>query len=500
MNYLIGVDLGTQATKASLCDERGAVIAEATEESNLIHPEPGAVEQDPEEMLSSVLNTIKAVLEKSGIQPSDVAGVGIDGQMAGILAVDRSGRAAIPYDSWLDTRCGKSRYAFLDFGEERTIELTGAPVTYAHGPKIVWWRDERPDAYKRIHKFTQPGSYCAMRMCGTPGDEAFVDHTYLHFSGFADTARKRWSDELVGGIGIDAEKLPRILRPWDKIGGVTQEMASRCGLRQGTPVVAGCGDTAASTFGAGITRSGLMIDVAGTASILACAVDVFAPDKKHKTIMFAPSVVEGLYTPMAYINGGGMCIKWFRDDVTGKKYSYRELDDMAGDVPPGSDNLIFMPHFSGRVCPNDTLVRGSYVNLTWKHGAAHMYRAIMEGIAYEYGIYSDIINELAPGQKYDVVIGVGGGSKSKIFTQIKADVLGIPFSRNREVDTAALACCAITGYGVGLYDSLTQLVSTPTESVASPDAALKETYRARKEIYGDVFGALHGVYERLLSL
>ncbi|MCL2684475.1 MAG: FGGY family carbohydrate kinase, partial [Synergistaceae bacterium] len=344
MNYLIGIDLGTQATKASLCDERGAILAEAAQESNLIHPEPGAVEQDPEEMLGSVLNTIKEVLEKSAVSPSDVAGIGIDGQMAGLLAVDGSGHAAIPYDSWLDTRCGKSRKAFLDFGEERTIELTGAPVTYAHGPKIVWWRDEHPETYKRIHKFTQPGSYCAMRMCGLSGGDAFIDHTYLHFSGFADTARKCWSDELVEGIGIDKSKLPRILRPWDRVGAVTSEMASRCGLVQGTPVVAGCGDTAGSTFGAGIVREGLMIDVAGTASILACAVNTFAPDKKYKTIMFAPSVAEGLYTPMAYINGGGMCLKWFRDDVTGKKYSYRELDEMASSVPPGSDNLIFLPH------------------------------------------------------------------------------------------------------------------------------------------------------------
>ena len=500
MQYLIGVDLGTQATKTSLCDERGRILAEATQESNLIYPERGAVEQDPEEMLGSVLNTIKEVLEKSEIPTGDVAGIGIDGQMAGIMAVDAAGRAVTPYDSWLDTRCGKSRKAFLDFGEERAIELSGGPVSYTGGTKIVWWRDERPETCKRIHKFTQPGSYCAMRLCGISGDDAFIDHTYLHFSGFSDTANKRWSSELIEGVGIDGSKLPRILRPWDKVGELTAEMAAQCGLKSGTPVVAGCGDTAASTFGAGIVRDGLMIDVAGTASILACAVSVFAPDTKHKTILFAPSVVEGLYTPMAYINGGGMCIKWFRDDVTGRRYSYKELDEMAAAVPPGSDNLIFMPHFSGRVCPNDTLVRGSYINLSWKHDTARMFRAIMEGIAYEYGIYSDIIRELAPDQKYDVVIGVGGGSKSKIFMQIKADVLGTPFSVNKQTDTAALACCAITGYGVGLYDSLTTLVTAPTESVVSPNAALFETYRERKEIYGEVFGALHGVYEKLLAL
>jgi xylulokinase len=124
----------------------------------------------------------------------------------------------------------------------------------------------------------------------------------------------------------------------------------------------------------------------------------------------------------------------------------------------------------------------------------------MEGIAYEYGIYSDIIRELAPDQKYDVVIGVGGGSKSEIFMQIKADVLGMPFSVNKQTDTAALACCAITGYGVGLYDSLTTLVAAPTESVVSPNSKLFEGYRELKKIYGEIFGALHGVYEKLLAL
>jgi xylulokinase len=337
-------------------------------------------------------------------------------------------------------------------------------------------------------------------MCGLSGDEAFIDHTYLHFSGFADTANRRWSDELVEGIGIDGGKLPRIVRPWDKMGGLTAEMAPRCGLLSGTPIVAGCGDTAGSTFGAGVVRSGLMVDVAGTASILACAVDVFAPDTKYKTIMFAPSVVDGLYTPMAYINGGGLCIKWFCDDVMEGKYTLRQLDDLAAAVPPGSENLIFLPHFSGRVCPNDTMTRGSYINLNWNHKTGHLFRAILEGIAYEYGVYSDIIHELAPDQKYERVIGVGGGSKSKLFTQIKADALGTPFSLNRKVDTAALACCAITGYGVGLYGSLAELVASPAESITVPNPDLYEVYDERKKIYSGIFDALHGTYEKLLAL
>jgi xylulokinase len=500
MSYLIGIDLGTQGTKAGLCDETGSLLTDFFVPSNLIYPEPGAVEQDPEEMLLSVLKSIKQVLEQSKISPGEVAGICIDGQMAGIMAVDAAGRAVTPYDSWLDTRCGKSRQAFLDFGEERTIEFTGGPVSYAHGPKIIWWRDERPDVYKRIYRFVQPASYCVMRLCGLSGDEAFIDYTYLHFSGFADTAHARWSEELIKGLGIQGDKLPRIVRPWDKMGGLTREMAAECGLLPGTPVVAGCGDTAASSFGAGIVRSGLMFDVAGTAAALACAVDIFAPDVKYKTIMFARSVVEGLYIPLAYANGSGLCLKWLRDDILGGAHTYKDLDEMAAKVPAGSGNLLFMPHFSGRVCPNDTLVRGSYINLGWNHTAAHLYRAILEGIAYEYGVYLDIIKELVPDNRFERVICVGGGAKSALFTQIKADILGIPFSLGLQVDTAVLACCAIAGYGVGLYQDLAGLVQRPADRLINPNPGLYEFYNKRKDIYSQVFDALHGIYSRLLAL
>ncbi|GHU63320.1 xylulokinase [Clostridia bacterium] len=500
MNYLIGIDLGTQSTKAGLVSENGQFVCEAAAASNLIYPEAGAVEQDPEEMLASVILTIKEVLAQSKIAPGDVAGIGIDGQMAGIMGVGKDGLAAIPYDSWLDTRCGKSRKAFLDFGEERTIALTGAPVTYAHGPKILWWKQERPEAYRKIYKFVQPGSYCAMRLCGLSGDEAFIDHTYLHFSGFADTARKCWSEELIEGLELDGNKLPAITTPWAKIGGLTAEMAEATGLFAGTPVVAGCGDTAATSFGAGIVRSGLLFDVAGTASILSGAVGVFAPDIKNKTILFAPSVVPGLYTPMAYINGGGMCLNWFRDDVLGGKYSFDELNVLAADALPGSKNLIFLPHFSGRVCPNDTLVRGSFLNLSWEVGAPEMYRSILEGISYEYGLYLDIIRKLVPDQTYEKVVSIGGGSKNQTLAQIKADVLGIPISKGDQADTAMIGCCSIAGYGVGLFDDLTKLVMGTEGEMTAPDPSLYEFYGKRKAIYADVFDALHGVYRDLLLL
>jgi len=218
--------------------------------------------------------------------------------------------------------------------------------------------------------------------------------------------------------------------------------------------------------------------------------------------MHASSVIEGLYTPMAYINGGGMCLKWLRDDVLSKSKSFRELDIMAEEVPPGSEGLVFLPHFSGRVCPNDALLRGSYINLSWMHKTAHLYRAIMEGISYEYSIYADIIRELVPSLAFEQVIGVGGGSKSQVFNQIKADVLGVPISTIALSDTASLACCAIAGYGVGLYGSPTDLVKKTMriKSTVQPDQSHHELYRPFTQAYAKSLYSLHNLYDNLQAL
>ena len=502
MNYLIGVDIGTQGTKTTMRDETGNIAGEAFIPSRLLYPNEGAIIQDPEEMLASVVDTINSVISHSKVDPRDVKALGICGQMAGIIGVDRSGSAVTPYDSWLDTRCGKYRELFISAGETDVIKLTGCPVTFAHGPKILWWKHEHPDVYKKIHSFVQPSSYCIMRLCGLDGRDAFIDHTYLHFSGFGDNNRQCWSEELLGALDVAKEKMPRIMKSFDIAGYLTKEMSASCGLAEGTPVVAGCGDTAASSFGAGVIRSGLLFDVAGTASVLACATNHYSPDVHHKTIMYAPSVIEGLYTPMAYISGGGMCLKWMRDDVLGKNMSYEDLDALAYEVPPGSGGLLFIPHFSGRTCPNDEFVRGSYINLTWKHNVAHMYRAIMEGIAYEYGIYADIIKELVPSIKMQSVISVGGGSRSKLFAQIKSDVLGIPVYTYGTSDTASLGCCAIAGYGIGLYNSVSELIEKTTNlhMTAEPDMKRNEYYMHPKNMYTKAINSLRGVYEEAIAI
>lgn len=209
------------------------------------------------------------------------------------MGIGKKGEAVTPYDSWQDKRCEDSWEELRAFGEDEIISITGVSVTYAHGSKILWWKKHRPETCRKIDKFVPPGSYLTMRFCGLTGEQAFIDHTYLHFSGFVGTRRMAWLDRLLRALGVEESKMPRIVPPWDLAGGLDER--NRRGLQPAgrNPGSVRLRDIAACAVGAGITRPGVMYDVAGTASVFACAVDGYQPDVKYKTILFAPGVIEG---------------------------------------------------------------------------------------------------------------------------------------------------------------------------------------------------------------
>lgn len=492
--YLLGIDIGTQGTKAAIYSLEGRKVADAFEASRLISPAKGVVQQDTDDLYYSVLHTISEVMSESGIKPSDVLGIGIDGQMAGILGIDRDWNAVTYYDSWLDTRCEKYISIIKAEAEDKIISITGCPVTYAHGPKILWWKHERPEVYNKIDKFVLPSVFVVGRLAGLKAENAFIDYSYLHFSGFGDTKNLKWSEELLKLFEVDKDKMPDIVEPWKVVGGLLPDAAAKCGLLSGTPIVAGCGDSAATLLGSGITKPGLLLDVAGTASIFACCVDKYEPDVNTKTLLYARSVIPGLWTPLAYINGGGMCLKWFKDSLTGigNIPDYGELDKEAEKVVPGSESLIFLPHFSGRVCPNNQYIRGAWLGLSWVHNRAHMYRSIMEGIAYEYKYYLKVIESLLNDTKFSQVYVIGGGSRSRLFNSIKADVLGIDYTALHVSDTAVLGSAVIAGYGVKAFSSLEKTIDKfiGFDTRLEYNPARHETYKRYADAYERLFGTL----------
>lgn len=479
--YVFGIDIGTQGTKAALFDLEGNKAGESFEASELIYTGPGRVYQEPLAIYGSVVRTIRKVMEKSGILAKQVSAIGIDAQMAGIMGIDEEFEAVGLYDSWLDTGCEPYIQRMKEVAEEEIIQKTGGPVTYAHGPKILFRKEERPEEYVRIRKFVLPGVYVAGKMCGLKAGQAWVDYTHLHFSGFADNEKKRWDEALLHTFGIAPEKLPEIVPPWKIIGSITEQTAQLCGLAAGIKVVAGCGDSAASSLGAGIVEKNMIYDVAGTASVFSCSTDRFTPDLKHRTLLFARSVIDGLYIPLAYISGGGMCLKWFCD-MNGKNYEY--WNQAAAQVKPGSENLYFVPHFSGRTCPNDPNVKGGYWGLSFFHKQEHMYRSIMESIAYEYAYYFSILKEQNPSVAPKCIYGAGGGTRSGIFNQIKADTLGLCYQPLPEADTAVYASAMLAAFGVGRISDLKKNMSAiPQTKIYHPVDENYKEYEKRRQIY-----------------
>ncbi|MFZ5832963.1 MAG: xylulokinase [Planctomycetota bacterium] len=495
--HLLGIDIGTQGTKAVLFDRRGTARASAFRKSHLFQPAPGAVEEDPERQVTSVYQCIRACLRDAGVARESVAAIGIDGQMAGILGVGDDGKHITPYDSWLDTRCAPYITMMQNQAGEEIICKTGGPASFNHGPKVLWWKHERPEVYNRIAAFVQPGGYAVMRICGMDASNAFIDKSYLHFSAFADNPRGCWDDALCHRFEVSISKLPRIVDSHCVVGGVTPAAARACGLKAGTPVIAGCGDTAASFLACGATQEGVCVDVAGTASVFAATTAQFKADTRFRTLGWGQSATTGLWHPYAYINGGGMNLEWFAREFmqSGKAPSQKTLERLnrlASDIAPCMEDPMFVPHLGGRMSPSEPKLRGSWAGLHWSHTAGHLYRATLEGVALEYCLYRDVLQSVNPELAIREVRVTGGGEKSDLWNQIKADALGVPLVQIDRHEGAPLGVALLAGYGVGLFKSLESAAAQWIHrgTVVRPARKLGEHYRSRLARYKRLLEAL----------
>ena len=498
-NLLLGIDIGTQGTKAALFTARGRCLARAFEPSQLHKPQPGVVEEDPDRQVASVCRTIRQCMASARADASGVAGIGIDGQMAGVIGVGKDARAVTPYDSWLDTRCGPYIRVMERRAGRRIMAKTGGPPSFNHGPKKLWWMHERKKVYRQIAAFVQPGGYAVMRLCGLSADRAFIDTTYLHFSGFADNCRRRWDQSLCRTFGLDASKLPRIVAPHAVMGELTARAASACGLRSGVPVVAGCGDTAASFLSCGATAEGISVDVAGTASVFAATTAAFRVDHDNRMLACGQSAVPGLWHPYAYINGGGMNLEWFRREIANRGrsagralLSFDQLNAQAARLVPRDDLPLFVPHLGGRVCPSQSELRGAWTNLTWSHTAAHLYRSVLEAVALEYALYKSVLGSLYENLPLGELRVTGGGEKSALWNRLKADALQIPVRRIARCEGATAGAAMVAGFGVGVLKDLPSAANQWIRlgRTTLPDAAQAGHYARRLARYRRLLNVL----------
>jgi len=333
-----------------------------------------------------------------------------------------------------------------------------------------------------------------------------MDYTFIHFSGFSDAQNLRWSAELCALFGMEMDKLPRIVEPWQVIGEVQAQAAADFGLAPGTPIAAGCGDTAACALGAGVVRPGMVYDTAGTAAVLAAAADRFVADVQRRALLCMHSVLPGLYHPLAYIAGGGIALRWFRDQFYNTRRGqsqpleddlYAEMIAAAEQTPPGAEGLFFSPHLGGRICPAAPAMRGAWVGFSWGHTQAHFFRAILESVAYEYAYYLDILRQLLPDLHFAEARAVGGGARSDTWNQIKADVLGIPYQRLQRSEFGTWGSALVAGKAVGMFDDLAEQASraaAPHGAPLLPHGGRHAVYQPLARQYIVMQQTLHGYF------
>jgi xylulokinase len=484
--YFIGADIGTTGIRAGVYDEGFHLLNAGSGKSMVKRGKQGDIIQETEEIYRETATAVRDAVAGSGIDPEEVACLSFDGQMAGVMGIDAEWRAVTPYDSWLDTRCSAQVAAISERARDLVVKRTGNIPSYNHGPKILWWKEKEPEVYDRIRSFVQPAAYTAGRLCGLRGDDAFIDWSYLHFSGFADIQTRRWDEELTGLFGIDRDKLPSIVSPVTVIGRTTETEAELFGLRRGTPVAAGCGDTASCFLGTGAVNPGIAVDVAGTASVFALATDQFIADTEG-LVYASRSVIEDTWYIMSYINGGGMNLEWFRDTFA-RDRSFDELDRLIEEIDPGSEGLMFIPHLEGRAYPNDPELRGEWKGFTRAHGLAHFYRSVLESVGFEYALYMERILQNVNNEKVTELRGVAGGSKSAVWAQMKADILGCSYHTIDRDDVSMLGQALIAAAAVGAIKVIGETAKciTTVKRTYAPDQNKHRMYRPWVERYREM--------------
>ena len=346
MNYIIGVDLGSQSTKSCVYDSGGILVAEASRPVSARYPRPGWAEQDPQEVYQTLIDTVQQALANARIVPQAVKCISLDSQIGSLIRTDRSGAAIGPIECEVDARCHEQQVAMMrDYGD---LVLAKNGIYPYFAPKLLWWRQEHPDEYRRTYKANTVTGYVGSRLAGLGGDEAYTDYTYIGIYGLSDVRQHTWSEELLSLTGIDPDKLPRIVSPWEIVGELTREAASECGLAPGTPIAAGLGDAIAGWIGVGAVESGILVDTAGTSNHLAFSVNDFHPDLEHGVLSHYPSAIPGLWYAIGYTAGTGRSHTWLINEflMTPEEWEnepqhavYARLDEGAAKIPPGSEGF-----------------------------------------------------------------------------------------------------------------------------------------------------------------
>ncbi len=496
--YWLGVDVGTGGSRALLVDANGRVrysFVAPHEEMRML--KPLWAEQEPEDWWRASQLAIQGVLKQAKTDGGAINGIGLSGQMHGLVLLDEKHSVIRPALIWCDQRSQRQVDEInAAAGPETVLRATANPVLTGFTlPKLLWVKDNEPEKYSRIKRVLLPKDFVRFKLTG----EFITDVSDASGTALFDVLRRKWSDEMIGILHLDKSILPEALESSAIAGHISEEAARATGLRAGTPVVAGAGDQAASAIGNGIVRSGEVSCTVGTSGVVFAYLEKPAYDPLGRVHTFCHAI-PGVWHVMGVTQGAGLSLQWYRNRFS-QNSDYDELTADASLSPPGAHGLFWLPYLMGERTPHlDANARAAWVGLTAKHQASDLVRSILEGVCYSLKDGLEIIREL--GATPSTTRLSGGGAKSPLWHQLFANIFNQRVTTLETQEGSAFGAALLAAIGTKHYASAKEACKAAVHEVSAkePDRAAAAFYEEHYRVFRSLYPALKSGFGAIAAL
>lgn len=494
MKFLLGIDIGTSGTKTVLFDESGKTIVQATYGYDIYQPQVGWAEQNPEDWWQACVKGIREIILTSGIQASDIKGIGLSGQMHGLVLLNNECKVIRNSIIWCDQRTEiECQYMTQIIGRERLIKITGNPaLTGFTLSKLLWVRNNEPENYKKIYKILLPKDYIRYRLTGIFATDV-SDASGMQI---LDISTRQWSEEVLSLLDIDKNILPKVYESTEITGATTEEVSTETNLAIGTPVVGGAGDQAAGAVGNGIVNEGVVSTIVGSSGVVFATTDIprFDVGGRVHTLCHA---VPGKWHIMGVTQSAGLSLKWFKENFCNLDIKKAQIDEVnvydlltkkAEKSPAGANGVIFLPYLMGERTPHlDSKIKGGFIGVSLINSEGDFIRSVLEGVGFSLKNCLDIIEDMEV-HVNEIRIS-GGGAESGLWTQIISDIFQKGLSKISASDGPALGVAILAGVGVGIYPSVEEACDRILKGkyYVKPNENLKVIYEERYNIYNSLY-------------
>lgn len=485
--YYIGIDLGTSATKLLLVEQDGTIVRQVSKEYPCAYPHPGWSEQDPADWVTQSFAGIRELTE--GLDPKSVRGIGIGGQMHGLVALDENDVVLRPAILWNDGRTGKETAYLNDVIGKDVLSACTGNIAFAGftAPKILWMKENEPELFARIRKIMLPKDYLNYVLTGVFSTDVSDASGMLLF----DVEHKCWSEKMLQICSLQKEQLPAIYESGEITGPLKTEVAAELGLTAETFVIAGAGDNAAAAIGTGTIGEGACNISLGTSGTIFLPGDTFRVDQNNSLHSFAHA--DGKFHLMGCMLSCASCNKWLLEDIFRTQDYEKEMDIPVEKL--GKNHVYFLPYLMGERSPiNDENARASFIGMTMDTTREDMVQAVMEGVAF--GIRDSLEAAKAMGLTVERSNLCGGGAKSMLWRKILASVLQLKLDILYMEQGPAMGAAMLTMVADGAYGSIEEVCHTlvKIKETIDPDPELMALYEKRYEEFRQLYPALKEVF------